>query len=68
MTDPKETTSDTQVEQHNAGRPNDEERDPNEGSDVGGPASGIQSAAQNGMHQDDGVGDTQSQSQARNPL
>jgi len=68
MTDPKETTNDTQVQQHNAGRPNDAERDPNEGSDVGGPASGVQSAAQDGLDQDDSVGDTQEDSQARNPL
>jgi hypothetical protein len=68
MTDPKETTNDTAVEQHHAGRPNDDERDPDTGSDVGGPAAGIQSSAQNGMQQDDAVGETASQSQARNPL
>jgi|1186.fasta_scaffold193459_2 hypothetical protein len=68
MTDPKETANDTQVQQHNAGRPNSAERDPNQGSDVGGPAGGIQTTAENGLDQDSSVGDSATDSQARNPM
>jgi hypothetical protein len=68
MTDPKETTSDIQTEGHASGRPNATERDPNQGSDVGGPAGGIETTLENGLDQDSSVGDNETDSPARNPM
>lgn len=68
MTDPKETTSDVQSEGHGAGRPNPVERDPDRGSDVGGPASGVETTLENGLASDSSVGDGETDSPARNPL
>jgi hypothetical protein len=68
MTDPKETTSDTTVERHSAGRPNDVERDPDRGSDVGGPAGGIETTLGDDLESGNSLGDDRPDSQARNPL
>jgi hypothetical protein len=65
MTDPRETTNDTEVEQHYAGRPNPDERDPNEGSDVGGPAGAVQATVGDALDDPDALGDDD---QARNPI
>jgi hypothetical protein len=68
MTDPKETTNDEQVQQHGAGLPNPAERDPDQGSDVGGPAGGVQNAAENAVDEQTSAGNTATDDQARNPL
>jgi hypothetical protein len=68
MTDPKETTSDTQEQVHGGGLPNPAERDPDRSSDVGGPAGGIETTLENGLDEDSSVGDSATDSQARNPL
>lgn len=68
MTDPKETTNNTQTEGHRAGRPNDAEADPSQGSDVGGPAAGIETTLEDDLDQDSSVGDNATDSPARNPM
>jgi hypothetical protein len=68
MTDPKETTNNTHTEGHRAGRPNDTEADRGQGSDVGGPAGGIETTLEDDLDQDSSVGDNATDSPARNPM
>ena len=68
MTDPKEATSDVQTEGHIGGKPNPVERDATQGSDVGGPAAGMQTTLGDSLDQDSSVGDSETDSQARNPM
>lgn len=68
MTDPKETTSDTAVEQHGAGVPNPDERDPDKASDVGGPAGGIETTLGDAMDEPGSLGGEDDEGQARNPI
>ena len=67
MTDPKETTNDTEMQQHAGGQPNAVESDPNAGSDVGGPAGSVQSGAETALHQDKSIADDDQLDEARNP-
>jgi hypothetical protein len=68
MTDPKETTNNTHSEGHSAGRPNPSEGDPAQGSDVGGPAGGLETTLETSTDQGGSVGENESDRQTRNPL
>jgi hypothetical protein len=68
MTDPKETTNNSHSEGHYAGRPNADEDDPNRGSDVGGPAGGLETTLEDGIDVGGSAGEDESGRQARNPL
>jgi hypothetical protein len=69
MTDPAETSENISTAAHSGGEPDPITGSGESGSDVGGPAAGIESSAESALDRDSSTGDDDApDDQAQNPL